>query len=112
LYKSVEVKGQKVSVKFAHVGGGLITKGGPLEGFAIAGEDKTCHWARAEIQGDSIVAWSDKVAVPQAVRYAWVNNPVCNLFNKEGLPASPFRSDSWTDDDCRAADEPVSAAAP
>ena len=57
--------------------------------------DVAAHWANAVIQGDSVIVASDEVAHPVAVRYAWGNNPDCNLYNKEGLPASPFRTDEW-----------------
>ena len=103
-YESMAVEGGKVRLKFRHVGGGLIaTGGGELKGFAIAGADKKLVWARAKITpsagsgqaaGD-VVVWSEKVARPVAVRYAWADNPECNLYNKEMLPASPFRTDDW-----------------
>jgi sialate O-acetylesterase len=64
-------------------------------GFAVAGEDRTWHWADATIDGDSVVVRSDKVAKPVAVRYAWANNPPTNLYNNAGLPAVPFRTDDW-----------------
>jgi len=66
-----------------------------LAGFAIAGADKNWVWAQAKIDGNTVVVSSDKVASPVAVRYGWANNPPCNLYNKEGLPASPFRTDDW-----------------
>ena len=65
------------------------------KGFAIAGEDKKFVWADAKIDGDTVVVCSEKVAEPVAVRYAWADNPDCNLYNKAGLPASPFRTDDW-----------------
>ncbi|MBC8137263.1 MAG: 9-O-acetylesterase [Fibrella sp.] len=87
--------GNTIRLVFDHVGGGLVAKGGtPLTGFAIAGDDKKFVWADAKIEGDTILVSSPKVANPKAVRYAWSNNPVCNLYNKEGLPALPFRTDS------------------
>jgi sialate O-acetylesterase len=96
LYKSMEVRGNSVILHFESVGGGLIAgKGEPLKGFAIAGQDKKFVWADAKIEGDTIVVSSGKVSEPVAVRYAWADNPVCNLYNKEGLPASPFRTDTW-----------------
>jgi sialate O-acetylesterase len=67
----------------------------PLKGFAIAGADKKFVWAEAKIEGDTVVVRSGKVAEPVAVRYGWADNPVCNLYNKAGLPASPFRTDAW-----------------
>jgi sialate O-acetylesterase len=95
-YKSMEVIGSKIRLHFDHIGTGLMTKNGELKQFAIAGSDKKFVWAHAEIEGNDIVVWSSKVPTPVAVRYAWANNPDgCNLYNKEGLPALPFRTDSW-----------------
>lgn len=71
-------------------------KYGYLKGFAIAGADQKFVWAQAKIKDDKIIVYSDKIAKPAAVRYAWGNNPDdANLYNKEGLPASPFRTDDW-----------------
>jgi len=85
-------------VEFSHVGGGLMARdGGPLKGFAIAGEDKRFVWAEAKIEGDAVVVSSRQVKDPAAVRYAWANNPDCNLVNRAGLPASPFRTDDWSE---------------
>ena len=71
-------------------------KGGTLKRFAIAGEDKQWHWADAKIDGDTVVVSSKEVQKPVAVRYGFTMNPEdANLYNKEGLPASPFRSDDW-----------------
>jgi sialate O-acetylesterase len=95
VYESKTIDGNKVRLKCTHVGGGLVAKGDKLTGFSIAGEDKTFVWADARIDGDAVVVSSDKVAAPVAVRYAWADNPECNLYNKEGLPASPFRTDDW-----------------
>ena len=81
---------------FDHVGNGLVARGGePLKGFAVAGADRKFVWADAKIDGNTVVVSSDEVSKPAAVRYGWANNPVCNLYNKEGLPASPFRTDEW-----------------
>jgi len=92
----MRVRGDKIILRFDHVNGGLVAGGGePLRGFAIAGEDRKFIWADAEIDGDTVVVRSDKVSKPVAVRYAWANNPVCNLYNGAGLPASPFRTDDW-----------------
>ncbi len=93
IYKSMKVEGNTIRVKFHWVDGGLVAKGGKLTGFAIAGADKKFVWAEAKIDGENVVVWSDKVAKPVAVRYAWAENPVCNLYNKADLPASPFRTD-------------------
>lgn len=96
-YKSMEVIDGSIRIKFDHTCGGLKAAGndGKLVGFAIAGEDKKFVWANAVIQDDSILVYSDQVANPVAVRYAWDINPVCNLFNGAGLPAIPFRTDDW-----------------
>lgn len=96
LYRAMKVDGNKVTLSFDQIGTGLVAKGdGPLKGFAIAGEDKKFVWADAKIEGGTVVVSSEAVANPVAVRYAWADNPICNLYNKEGLPASPFRTDEW-----------------
>jgi sialate O-acetylesterase len=63
--------------------------------FSMAGSDRQFHWASAVIEGDSVLVSSPEVAAPVAVRYGWADSPECNLFNLEGLPASPFRTDDW-----------------
>ena len=95
LYQSAAVNGNRIVLSFTNTGGGLITNDGEeVSEFAIAGSDKKFVWAKAKIEGDKVVVWSDEVASPQYVRYAWADNPVNpNLYNKEGLPASPFRTD-------------------
>jgi len=96
VYESMKVNGNRIVLYFDHVGGGLAAGGNEqLKGFAIAGADREFVWADARIEGDTIVVSSDKVSEPVAVRYAWADNPVCNLYNKEGLPATPFRTDDW-----------------
>ena len=95
-YDRMTVEGQRVRVRFRHVGGGLVARDGPLAGFAVAGEHKVFHWAKATIDGDTVVLTCPDVARPVAVRYAFSANPVCNLYNKAGLPAVPFRTDQWT----------------
>lgn len=95
MYDTMKVEEGKARLSFKHVGGGLEAKGENLTGFAVAGEDRTFHWADAKIDGSTVVVSSDKVAKPVAVRYAWADNPDCNLYNKEGIPASPFRTDDW-----------------
>lgn len=96
LYRSMEVRGSEVVLSFDHVGGGLMARDGTeLVGFAVAGEDRRFAWARARVEGDRVVVRSDLVGAPVAVRYAWADNPDCNLVNREGLPASPFRTDAW-----------------
>jgi len=89
------VEGSKAVLSFTHVGKGLEAKDGELTGFTIAGEDKKFHNAKAEIKGDTVVVSCDAVARPVAVRFGWANYPVVNLWNKDGLPASPFRTDDW-----------------
>jgi sialate O-acetylesterase len=95
LYDSMKIEGNKAVLSFTHLGKGLEVKGETLTGFTIAGEDKQFHNAQAEIKGDKVVVWSDKVAAPVAVRFGWANYPVVNLWNKDGLPASPFRTDDF-----------------
>jgi sialate O-acetylesterase len=91
----MKVEGDKAVLRFKHVGGGLVAEGGALKGFTIAGPDKKFVNAQAEIRGDTVVVSSPQVSRPVAVRYGWANCPVVNLFNKEGLPASPFRTDNF-----------------
>ena len=90
-----EVKGADVVVSFTHTNGGLAAKGGEVKGFVIAGEDRAWKPATARIEGDKVIVSSAEVKVPVAVRYAWEDNPECNLANGAGLPASPFRTDDW-----------------
>jgi sialate O-acetylesterase len=95
LYQSFKKEGDKIIISFDHTGSGLITNDGeePAE-FTIAGADKKFIWAKAKIDGNTVVVWSDDIKDPMYVRYAWADNPVNpNLYNKEGLPASPFRTD-------------------
>lgn len=97
VYKSMKIRKREVILSFTHTGGGLIAAGGgELKHFAISGRDGKFVWAQARIEGDKIVVWSDAVPDPVAVRYAWADNPQgANLYNKEGLPASPFRTDDF-----------------
>jgi len=96
MYKSMRVDGDKIRLTFTHLGGGLTALGGgKLTGFAIAGLDRKFVWAEARIENDQVVVWSDRVSKPVAVRYAWANNPICNLGNKTGLPAPSFRTDDF-----------------
>ncbi|MEN6405272.1 MAG: sialate O-acetylesterase [Thermoguttaceae bacterium] len=96
LYKSMAVEGDKIRVRFDHVGGGLVAKDGkPLAEFTIAGEDQRFEPATAVIDGDAVVVHSDNVAKPVAVRFAWRDTALPNLANKEGLPAASFRTDTW-----------------
>ena len=96
IFQSSEIMdGNKISIRFSNTGTGLITNDNEEPGdFAIAGADKKFVWAKARIEGDKIVVWNEAVTQPKYVRYAWADNPVHpNLYNKEGLPASPFRTD-------------------
>jgi sialate O-acetylesterase len=109
LYKALSVEGNRARIAFDHAGG-LAAKGSPLVGFAVAGTDKIFHRAQAEIAGETVAVWSDQVAQPVAVRYAWANNPICNLYNAAGLPAAPFRSDDWKPGEFQVAVEQLSEA--
>ncbi|MEJ2052697.1 MAG: sialate O-acetylesterase [Calditrichaceae bacterium] len=97
IYKSMEIKGNKIILSFDHTGSGLEAKGSDkLQCFAIAGKDKKFVWAKAKIEDNRVVVWNEHIENPAAVRYAWADNPEnANLYNKEGLPASPFRTDNW-----------------
>jgi sialate O-acetylesterase len=121
MFKSVKFENGKAILRFDHVGGGLLTKelvpmnerknkagvvladwrvkegvtDAPLVGFTICGKDKVLNNAFAEIVGDTVVVSCNKVDEPIAVRYGWANHPICNLYNREGLPASPFRTDTF-----------------
>jgi sialate O-acetylesterase len=115
-YSGVKIGGNKAVLSFDHIGSGLVSypmvatdqrkngaawrvenksEGAPLVGFTICGKDQVFHHAKAEIQGKTVVVSCDAVADPVAVRYGWADHPVCNLFNREGLPASPFRTDNF-----------------
>ena len=110
IYDSMKVEGSTIRLTFTQAGSGLTIGSSPwvpahsepiptisLLGFAVAGDDKKWIEADAKIDGNTVVVSSDKVANPTALRYGWQNSPVCNLYNKEGLPASPFRTDDWND---------------
>lgn len=118
VFKSATVEDGKIRLSFSHTDGGLraaplpetydvhtgskktapLVRNSPaseLEGFAICGEDRQWVWAEAKIDGETVLIWSDKIPAPVAVRYAWADNPTCNLVNGAGLPASPFRTDTF-----------------
>ncbi len=95
LYRSHVIKDEVVLIEFDYVGQGLWVKGDHLTGFAIAGENQQWLNAQARIDGNTVIVSHPQVKDPVAVRYAWAMNPVCNLYNAEGLPASPFRTDNW-----------------
>jgi sialate O-acetylesterase len=118
-YKSSKIEGNKIRIQFENVGSGLTIGTAPphfyisekkppappasdLQGFAVAGADNKFVWATAAIEppassgqpSDTVVVTSNTVPDPVAVRYAWADDPACNLYNKEGLPAAPFRTDA------------------
>ena len=96
MYKSVTIEKSNAILSFSSIGSGLMVKGAALQGFEIAGADKKFYPATAVIAGDKIVVSSPKVTVPAAVHYGWADDAgTANLFNKEGFPASPFRTDHW-----------------
>jgi sialate O-acetylesterase len=94
LYTTYKVEGNKIRLSFNYADG-LEAKDGPLQEFMIAGNDQQFIPAQAKIEGNTIVVWNDELKQPAAVRFAWRNFPHPNLFNKEGLPASPFKTDNW-----------------
>ena len=96
IYKSMRIEGKAIRISFTNTGSGLISiNTQPLVGFEIAGEDMKFYKADASIAENEVVVFSAEVSSPVAVRYAWANSPVINLKNKEGLPSSPFRTDTW-----------------
>jgi sialate O-acetylesterase len=96
VYESMTTQGNRVVLKFAHASGGLEAKGGKLTGFTVAGDDQKFVEAQAEITGpDTVTVSASGVDRPAAVRFGWSNYPHVNLWNKAGLPATPFRTDTW-----------------
>ncbi|MDD5198795.1 MAG: sialate O-acetylesterase [Terrimicrobiaceae bacterium] len=97
LFSGMKIEtGGRVRCSFLHAAGGLVSRGGALRHFTLAGRDRVFHSAEAAIEGGTVVVWSAEAPEPAAVRYAWADNPEgCNLYNTEGLPASSFRSDAW-----------------
>ena len=95
LFDRFTIEGDKIHIRFKHGAGLKTSDGGPVKGFAIAGEDRRFVWADARIDGDTVIVSSSKVPRPVAVRYGWADNPIANLYNKAGLPTSPFRTDDW-----------------
>jgi len=96
MYQKMEVAGNKINISFLYTGGGLVSKGGDLQAFEIAGTDHIFYPAKAAIEGDHLAVYSDKVPNPVAVRFAWSDYAgTANLYNKEGFPAVPFRTDDW-----------------
>jgi sialate O-acetylesterase len=94
-FLSLSTSRGRARLTFDHVGQGLVAKGGPLTGFQICGSDRQWTWAEARIEGRRVIVSSPKVPEPIAVRYGWADFPVVNLFNADGLPASPFRTDNF-----------------
>ncbi len=95
-YRSMRISENEIRIRFDHAGRGITTRdGAEPKGFAVAGEDRRFHWARARMDGDQIVVFSPSVPRPVAVRYGWETNPPCNVYGRSGLPLAPFRSDSW-----------------
>lgn len=94
-FRRMTVRGDEAVLSFDHVGAGLEARGGPLRGFQICGTDREWFWADARIEGDKVIVRSPRVPSPAAVRYGWADFPVVNLWNKDGLPATPFRTDNF-----------------
>ncbi|MDD4969088.1 MAG: sialate O-acetylesterase [Paludibacter sp.] len=98
VFTSFRIEGSKLILQFSSVAGGLKAMNDkPVTGFAVAGVDKKFYWATAEIDGDKVIVSCPDVEFPIAVRYGWANNPDCNLYNIDNLPASPFRTDNWNE---------------
>jgi sialate O-acetylesterase len=95
LYRKMKIKEDTVTLYFDHVGGGLESRGGELRGFTICGSDGKFFPAMAEIDGPRVLVRSPLAPEPVAVRYGWTDYPIVNLFNREGLPATPFRTDDF-----------------
>jgi sialate O-acetylesterase len=92
-FDALKVDGSRAVLSFMHLGGGLVAQGGELKGFTLAGADGNFVAATAQIKGGTVVVSAAEVSTPVAVRYGWAAVPEVNLFNREGLPASPFRAD-------------------
>lgn len=95
LYKDHEIEGDKIRIFFDHADAGLVCKGNKLIDFTIAGKDRKFVSAEARIEGSTVVVYADEVKIPAAVRFGWANVSEPNLFNRESLPAGPFRTDNW-----------------
>ena len=98
MYRRHTVQGSRVTIELGNLGGGLVSRvtDGMIPGFAIAGDDRQFVWANAKLEGTRVVVWSERVTKPAAVRYLWTNSPVAPaLYNREGLPVAPFRTDTW-----------------
>ncbi|WP_431215907.1 hypothetical protein ACQ86N_15380 [Puia sp. P3] len=98
IYQSMKIEGTRIRLSFSEINQGLVagrTETKELKGFGIAGSDRKFVWAKAAIDGDNVIVYSDEIANPVAVRYNWADNPPGNLYNKDGLPAGPLRTDDW-----------------
>ena len=95
VFHSKKVEGSSIRLTFDHAEGGLTAKNGPLIGFSIAGDDHKWYWADARIDGNTVVVSASQVSSPVAVRYSWATYYESNLYNQAGLPAFPFRTDTW-----------------
>ena len=95
LYESFNVENNKIRVTFVNADEGLVVRGEKLKYFEVAGEDRVFYPANAKIDGNTVLIWSKEVKAPVAARYAFSNDAIGNLFSREGLPASPFRTDNW-----------------
>ncbi len=96
MFSSLKIEKEKILLQFDQLDEDLVIQGNKeLQGFAKAGKDKKIIWAQAENEGAKVIVWNPKVNDPVAVRYGWAANPLCNLYNKADLPASPFRTDDW-----------------
>jgi sialate O-acetylesterase len=114
MFSGAQAEDNRVRLTFRHSDGMKAANGDKIIGFSIAGEDRKFYWANAEISGDHIIVSSPEVKEPAAVRYAWADNPECNLVNAAGLPAGPFRTDTWPAGlvPVKAAAAPAPAVAP
>jgi len=95
IYKSMKIEGDTIRLNFDYLGSGLMSKGGSLTDFKIASADQKFVKATAIIKGNTVVVSSKKIRNPVAVRFGWSIISIPNFFNKEGLPAAPFRTDQW-----------------
>lgn len=95
IYRTMQLKNGRARLRFDHTDGGLLAQGGPLREFTIAGPDSVFRPAQARVAGRTVVVWSEQVPRPVAVRFAWRAIPRPNFYNSAGLPATPFRTDSW-----------------
>jgi len=93
MFRKAVLKDKTIHLHFDHAQDGLVCRGKKLEGFAVAGTDRVFNWCDGQIEGDKVILNFNHHAKPQYVRYAWANNPVCNLYRRAGLPAAPFQAE-------------------